>query len=104
MPAPLPRRLVEVIAVAAVGSRHRHGSGCIVNGRTVLTAAHVVADAVEVLVRSSTKHRWPATLDPRFVGELSGPRPDLALVEIEDPSFEPLPRCRSHESIAAVRK
>jgi hypothetical protein len=50
---PLSARVVEVIADRGEGCspRYRCGSGCIVTGRTVLTAAHVVAGAVSVVVR-----------------------------------------------------
>ena len=53
---PLAARLVEVIADwgEAAAERYRYGSGCIVSGRTVLTAAHVVAEAVRVQVRDPT--------------------------------------------------
>jgi hypothetical protein len=80
-------RVVEVIADlgAATHPRYRHGSGCIVVGGTVLTAAHVVTGAVGVLVRDPDKVVYEATLDPRLVGDAEGPRPDLALVEITDP-------------------
>ena len=39
---PLAERVVEVIADDGEGAdpRYRYGSGCIVGGRTVLTAAH----------------------------------------------------------------
>src|SRR4051794_28953158 len=79
-------RLVEVIAVLPTG-RYRHGTGCIVAGRTVLTAAHIVVDAVEVRLRTADKDHIPATLDVQFLGETNGERPDLALVEISDPSI-----------------
>jgi WD40 repeat protein len=88
--AALAGRVVEVITDlrAADGSRHRYGSGCIVHSGTVLTAAHVVADAVSVKVRDTGKHEYTAKVDPRFVGDADGPGPDLALLEIDDPAFE----------------
>jgi hypothetical protein len=87
---PLAARVVEVIADlgASTLARYRYGSGCIVRGRTVLTAAHVVAGAQRVQVRDSRKRRYSATIDPRFVGDPSGPGPDLALVEINDPTLD----------------
>lgn len=91
---PLAARLVEVIADLgeAAAARYRYGSGCIVVGRTVLTAAHVVAEAVSVQVRDPHKRLYSATVDLRFVGDVNGPGPDLALVEIVDPGFaEDLP-------------
>ena len=52
----LAARLVEVIADReAAAARYRYGSGCIVQGRTVLTAAHVVAGAVSVQVHDRNK-------------------------------------------------
>jgi hypothetical protein len=83
---PLAARLVQVIADQGE-SRYRFGSGCIVVGRTVLTAAHVVARAQRVQVRDPHKQLYSATMDSRFVGDANGPGPDLALVEINDPGF-----------------
>jgi hypothetical protein len=87
---PLAARLVEVIADQgeAAAERYRYGSGCIVRGRTVLTAAHVVAGAVTVQVRDPHKRLYSAAVDPRFVGDAYGPGPDLALVEIDDPAMD----------------
>jgi Trypsin-like peptidase domain/WD domain, G-beta repeat len=86
---PLAARLVEVIADRgdAGAQRYQWGSGCIVRGRTVLTAAHVVAGAQRVQVRDPHKRLYSATIDSRFVGDPEGPGPDLALVEIVDPGF-----------------
>src|SRR3954451_23840967 len=54
---PLAARLVEVIADLgeSAAERYRYGSGCIVRGGTVLTAAHIVAGAVTVRVRDPDK-------------------------------------------------
>jgi Trypsin-like peptidase domain len=111
---PLAARLVEVIADRgeSAAARYRYGSGCIVRGRTVLTAAHVVAGAVRVQGRDPDKRMYSATMDPRFVGDANGPGPDLALVEIDDlevdlppiglarvdrdgPTDEPVERCHA---------
>ena len=54
----------------------------------MLTAAHVVAGAVSVAVRDPDKREYSAMVDPRFVGDVDGPGPDLALLEIDDPAFE----------------
>ena len=85
-PLPLAARVVEVIADRGEGRtpRYRSGSGCLVAGRTVLTAAHVVADAVSVLVRGPDKVTHQAAADPVFIGDADGPGPDLALVEVID--------------------
>ena len=83
-PVPLASRIVEVIADLGEQSepRYRYGSGCIVRGRTVLTAAHVVAGAQAVRVRRPDKVLLSASVDWKFVG--GGGVPDLALVAIED--------------------
>ncbi|MEV4351064.1 trypsin-like peptidase domain-containing protein [Actinoplanes sp. NPDC049596] len=91
MTVDLRRRIVEVIGASPLGIRH--GSGCIVAGPVVITAAHVIANAAEVIVRTPNKARLAATIDPRFVGNEDGPAPDLALVEISDPP-ESLPAIR----------
>jgi hypothetical protein len=88
---PLADRLVEVIAdrgKSGVKPRYRYGSGLIVHGRTVLTAAHVVAEAQTVKVRDPAKKLYPASREARFEGDASGPGPDLALVEIEDETVD----------------
>jgi WD40 repeat protein len=81
---PLAARVVEVLSDYGEGHspRYRSGSGCLVAGRTVLTAAHVVAGAVSVLVRGPDKVAHQALLDPEFVGDADGPGPDLALLEV----------------------
>jgi len=86
MPVPLAVRVVEVIADlgAQANPRYKYGSGCIVRGGTVLTAAHVVAGAVLVQVRGPDKQMRVAQVTPEFI--VSGPGPDLALVEIGDPA------------------
>lgn len=88
-PVPLAARVVEVIADLGLSasSRYRYGSGCIVGGRTVLTAAHVVADAMSVVIRDPDRREHKATVDPRLVGDVDGPGPDLALLEVSDPAF-----------------
>jgi hypothetical protein len=77
----LAARVVEVIADRGAAIAPRYGSGCLVAGRTVLTAAHVVTDRVGVRVRDPHKVVYEATLDEGFVGDAEGPRPDLALIE-----------------------
>ncbi len=62
---PLTARVVEVLADLGEGChpRYRVGSGCIVAGRTVLTAAHVVTGAAGVQVRDPGKVLHPAMVD-----------------------------------------
>lgn len=83
-PLPLAARVMEVIADRGEDCtpRYRSGSGCLIAGRTVLTSAHVVAGAVSVTVRGPDKVARQAALDFRFIGDVDGPGPDLALVEI----------------------
>jgi hypothetical protein len=89
-PVPLAARVVEVIADRGESAhpRYRYGTGCIAVGGTVLTAAHVVAGAGTINVRDPNKVMQSATLDERFIGDADGQRPDLALVELSDPTFD----------------
>ena len=79
---PLAARVVEVIADLGAGStvRYRYGSGCRVSGRLILTAAHVVVDAISIGIRGPDKRQTSAT--PVLVGDPD--RVDLALVEVND--------------------
>lgn len=63
---------------------YRYGSGCVVAGKTVLTAAHVIAGAVAVTVRDARKRSYTAKIDAAFVGDSEGPGPDLALVKVDE--------------------
>jgi tetratricopeptide (TPR) repeat protein len=90
MPAvALSARVVEVIGDLGpqAQDRYRYGSGCLVGGPWVLTAAHVVARAVSVTIRDTGKHSFPAVVDADLVGDVDGPRPDLALVRVVDRTF-----------------
>jgi Trypsin-like peptidase domain len=89
-PLPLAARVVEVIADQGENRspRYRSGSGCLIAGRTVLTAAHVVTGAISILVRGPDKFAHRAVADPEFTGDASGPGPDLALIEITDGLFD----------------
>lgn len=87
-------RVVEVIG--DYGKEYRLGSGCIVAGRVVLTAAHVVAGAKSVVVRDVRKRLLSTVWSPEdqaFVGACRDGGPDLALVELADPDIDipPLP-------------
>ena len=83
---PLASRMVEVIADRGQdrSPRFQYGSGCLVAGRTVLTAAHMVAGAPSLLVRGPDKVAHRAAADPEFTGDADGPGPDLALIEVID--------------------
>lgn len=84
MPVAVSERVVEVIADLGQGAerRYQYGSGCIVRGRTVLTAAHVLAGAQAVQIRRLDKRLRAARVDRKFVG--GGIGPDLALIDIDD--------------------
>jgi tetratricopeptide (TPR) repeat protein len=89
-PVAVARRLVEVIADRGAGRkpRRRYGSGLLLSGRWVLTAAHVVQDAVAVQVRGPDKILLDAVVESALVGDPD--RCDLALLEV--PAAEDLPR------------
>ena len=53
----------------APGGRWSYGSGCLVAGTMVLTAAHVVAGAHQAWVRTADSTEHIAILDPRFAGD-----------------------------------
>ena len=86
---PPSRRIVAVTADLG-DERFRYGSGCLVSGRWVLTAAHVVDGALAVSIVDPAKHEYSADVDPRFLGDVDGPAPDLALLRITDPDFDPM--------------
>jgi WD40 repeat protein len=108
---PLVERVVEVIADCGEAG-YRYGSGCIVAGQTVLTAAHVVAGANQAEIRDPNKQTYRATLDEVFVGDADGLGPDLALITVdnltldlpaiplgmvdrESPEADPVERCHA---------
>ncbi|GAA2152584.1 hypothetical protein GCM10009826_10990 [Humibacillus xanthopallidus] len=80
---PLSARVVQIEADLGAGAKPqwRYGSGCIVAGRTVLTAGHVVVGAQQLTVKDGYRLASPASL--RLLGPRDGP--DLALIEIDDP-------------------
>jgi hypothetical protein len=84
VPVPLRSRVIEVIADLGedASPQYRYGSGCLVRGRSVLTAAHVVSGARAVRVRRPDKELRDAVLNGRFIA--AEPGPDLALVEVDD--------------------
>lgn len=88
MTVPLRSRVIEVIADLGEGvtPRYKYGSGCIVRGRSVLTAAHVVSGACSVQVRRPDKKLRNAVMNSRFIA--AAPGPDMALVEIDDYSVD----------------
>ena len=59
-------------------------------GDDVITP-EVLSDAVGVQVRDPRKVLHPAVVDPVFVGDVDGPGPDLALVQITDLEVGELP-------------
>ncbi|MDQ1249036.1 MAG: trypsin-like peptidase protein, partial [Actinomycetota bacterium] len=86
----LADRLVEVIGDLGPTSdpRYCYGSGCVINGRIVLTAAHIVRDSVGITVRLADKRGFVATVE--LTGDGDGV--DLALLSVEDEDFPDLPR------------
>ncbi|MFD5858363.1 trypsin-like peptidase domain-containing protein [Streptomyces chartreusis] len=87
----LAERVVEVISDfgPSASPRYRYGSGCVVSGRTVLTAAHAVMGAETVWIRGRDKRRREAHVDPLHVGDPESV--DLALIELdEDTGFPAL--------------
>ncbi|OGD27889.1 MAG: hypothetical protein A2Y56_12540 [Candidatus Aminicenantes bacterium RBG_13_63_10] len=59
-----------------------YGSGCVIDGRRILTSAHVVADARFIIVkRAGTAEKYPARV--RGVAHEC----DLAILEVEDENF-----------------
>ncbi len=91
----LASRVVAVTADrgpgAPPGRRYSFGSGCLIGSGAVLTAAHVVAGAKTVTVRTADWTEHPAQVDPAFVGDPAGwdpdrpAPPDLALLTLTDP-------------------
>ncbi len=82
MSVPVRERVVEVAADLGENSypRWRYGSGLLIGGQTVLTAAHVVVDAVAATIRDTDKRHRSTVLDPAFIGDPD--QLDLALLEV----------------------
>lgn len=59
-----------------------HGSGCVIRGKRILTAAHVVADRIYIQVRRSGEAKKYTARVVAIAHEC-----DLALLEVEDDSF-----------------
>ncbi|MEY9842137.1 NACHT domain-containing protein [Streptacidiphilus sp. EB103A] len=75
-------RAVQVITTLTAGSAGRRGSGYLVTGNAVLTAAHVVHDAVSVQVRFVTRDGHTTDLPGNSVWEdLTA---DIAVIKIVD--------------------
>jgi WD40 repeat protein len=96
-PVPMRKRVVEVAADLGEGvtPRWRYGSGLLIGDRTMLTAAHVLHDAVAVTVRETGKQTHQARLGTALKGDPG--RLDLALLEVPGLA-EPLP----HVPVAVV--
>jgi len=77
-------RFVEVRADLGTMTtpRWRYGSGFLIGGRSLLTAAHVVRDAISVTVRGADKVILSAVHDQAMLGDPR--RMDLALLEIPE--------------------
>jgi len=59
-----------------------HGSGCVIEGKRILTTAHVVADQIYIQVRKSGEAKKYTARVKAVAHEC-----DLALLEVEDESF-----------------
>jgi hypothetical protein len=81
-------RIVEVRGDRGPGRspRYRYGSGFVVGGRTVLTAAHVLVDALEVELRGSDKRTHPVLFARGWIADPE--RCDLALLELSEAQAE----------------
>jgi hypothetical protein len=82
-----PHRVAEVI-VALPGGAGRRGSGYRVDTATVLTAAHVVADALRITVRfdADSPGEWGAEVPD----VLADPASDLAVLVVDAPAGAPV--------------
>ncbi len=85
----LSERTVKVIADRGEGTRDRrfvHGSGCLIGGTTVLTAAHILQGAHRVTVRRPDLAEFSATVclagDPKPWRVGRSPGADLALLTV----------------------
>jgi tetratricopeptide (TPR) repeat protein len=81
-----PARVAQILTTSSAG-RETRGSGYLVNTRIVLTAAHVVADAVSIRVRFNADQRgeWSARAEPAR----THPGTDIALLRIDESSITP---------------
>jgi WD40 repeat protein len=96
-PLPLAARVFEVIADLGEdrSPRYRLGSGCLIAGRTVLTAAHVVTGAMSVQVRGPDKCKYQAVVALIEItgGTFDVPAMGLAAVTRDRPAGDPVERC-----------
>jgi S1-C subfamily serine protease len=75
-------------------SSHSGGSGVVIDGKRILTNAHVVLYATDILVQPDhSSEKWAATI------EAIAPGVDLAVLKLEDESF-----FKSHRPIARSPK
>ena len=86
---PIRDRIVEVVAHLGVGRspRRRYGSGLMIGGRQVLTAAHVVDGADAVVVVDTDKRHLTADVSSKLVGDQD--HFDVALLDVRDGSELP---------------
>ncbi|MEU8127014.1 serine protease [Micromonospora sp. NPDC049049] len=89
-------RVLGIAADRGVGhpdGRYGFGSGFLVAGRAVLTCAHVVAGAREVLLNDAVGNEYTGHV--AHLGDRRPPgtsiAPDLAIVEIDDPAVDASP-------------
>ncbi|MEU5641746.1 trypsin-like peptidase domain-containing protein [Streptomyces milbemycinicus] len=93
MPGLDPDRVAEVIVTYETddgGRKGKRGSGYLVTDRTVLTAAHVVADAASIQLRFRADQEGAWSADGVVV--FTAPRIDIAVVSLMDtPDLPPVP-------------
>ena len=99
---PIRDRIVEVVADLGAGRspRRRYGSGLLIGGRQVLTAAHVVDGAEAVVVASTDKRRLTADVSSKLVGDQD--HFDVALLHVRDgPELPPVPLARVDRNVSS---
>jgi hypothetical protein len=102
---PFRTRIVEVAAYLGTGysPRLRYGSGLLIGGGQVLTAAHVVDGADAVVVTDTDKRRLTADVSSRLVGDQD--HFDVAILEVPDaPNLPPVPLARVDRDMSSGRQ
>ncbi|MER7791095.1 trypsin-like peptidase domain-containing protein [Streptomyces sp. NPDC097640] len=100
MPGLDPGRVAEVIVAGDHGRKGKRGSGYLVTDRTVLTAAHVVADAATIHLRFRADQ--PGAWSADGVVVFTAPHIDIAVVSLVDtPDLPPVPTAAFGRIMAA---
>ena len=99
---PIRTRIVEVVADLGVGRspRRRYGSGLLIGGRQVLTAAHVIDSADAVVVVNADKRRLTADVSSALVGDQA--HFDVAVLNVpEAPDLPTVPLARVDRDVSS---